>query len=78
MGDPNEMIDVLAKENLSGITEEIIEAKLNSVIVDSTIDITRIDQFSLSLRYVAAKGQSIEHFIQFEELPSSNHFIMCL
>ncbi|KAJ8364351.1 hypothetical protein SKAU_G00131820 [Synaphobranchus kaupii] len=68
----DELISALASETLSSIVTEVKAAKFYSVIVDSTIDITRIDQFSLSLRYVTETGNSIERFIQFEELPSSN------
>lgn len=45
----NELIAALSKETLSTIIDEIKSAKFFSVIVDSTIDITRMDQFSLSL-----------------------------
>lgn len=68
----NEIISALASETLSCITAEVKAAKFYSAIVDSTIDITRTDQFSLSLRYVTENGHSIERFIQFEDLPSSN------
>lgn len=39
--------------------------------MDSTVDIARVDQFSLSLRYVTKTGHSSEHFIKFDELTSS-------
>jgi hypothetical protein len=42
------------------------------VIVDSTIDISRTDQFSLSLRYVTENGDAVERFIQFSELPGAS------
>ena len=42
----------LAKEILSKIKLEVTTAKYYAIIADSTIDIGRIDQFSLSLRYV--------------------------
>ncbi len=65
----NELISALASETLSYVITEVKAAKFYSVIVNSTIDITRIDQFSLSLRYVTETGNSIEPFIQFNELP---------
>ena len=37
-----------------------------------TIDISRIDQFSLSLRYVTENGNAVERFIQFSELPGAS------
>lgn len=51
---------------------EVTSAKFFSVTADSTIDLTRIDQFSLSLRYVSKTGSGSEHFIQFEELPDGS------
>ncbi|KAK1175574.1 zinc finger MYM-type protein 1-like isoform X1 [Acipenser oxyrinchus oxyrinchus] len=67
----NELISCLAQETLKVITEEVKLARFFSVIVDSTVDIVRVDQFSLSLRYVTKTGHSSEHFIKFDELTSS-------
>lgn len=47
-------------------------AKYFTVIVDSTIDVSRTDQFSLSLRFVDQEGLVREHFICFEELPDAS------
>ena len=67
----NELIQSLSAQVLSNIVSEINEARYFAVIVDSTIDISRIDQFSLSLRYVTANGDAVERFIQFSELPGA-------
>uniref|UniRef100_H3A3B1 DUF4371 domain-containing protein n=1 Tax=Latimeria chalumnae TaxID=7897 RepID=H3A3B1_LATCH len=68
----NDCIHALATEVLSAIKHEVQEAKFFSVIVDSTIHIGHVDQFSLSLQYVNATGQAIEHFIIFHDLPGSS------
>uniref|UniRef100_H2ZXZ6 DUF4371 domain-containing protein n=1 Tax=Latimeria chalumnae TaxID=7897 RepID=H2ZXZ6_LATCH len=68
----NDFIHALATEVLSAIKHEVQETKFFSVIVDSTIDIGHVDQFSLSLRYVKATGQAVEHFITFHDLPGSS------
>uniref|UniRef100_H3AQA2 DUF4371 domain-containing protein n=1 Tax=Latimeria chalumnae TaxID=7897 RepID=H3AQA2_LATCH len=68
----NDVIHALATEVLSAINHEVQEAKFFSVIVDSTIDIGHVDQFSPSLRYVNATGQAVEHFITFHDLPGSS------
>ena len=64
----NELIQSLSAQVLSNIVSEINEARYFAVIVDSTIDISRIDQ---SLRYVTANGDAVERFIQFSELPGA-------
>lgn len=43
-------------------------AKFVTLIIDSTIDISSVDQLSLSLRYVTTSGHSREFFIAFKEL----------
>ena len=68
----NELIECLAKEMLSKIKVQITKAKYYAIIADSTIDIGRIDQFSLSLRYVTEKGDAVESFIEFRELPGGS------
>lgn len=68
----NELISSLGAETLNMIVKEIKDAVFYSVIVDSTIDIARVDQFSLSIRYVDKSGKSVERFIKFEELSSGS------
>lgn len=48
----NELIELLATELRKIICEEIKKAQCFSIIVDSTQDITKIDQVSVILRYV--------------------------
>lgn len=68
----NDLIQSISSQILSKIVDEIKVAKYFAVIVDSTIDISRIDQFSLSLRYVTANGDAVERFIKFSELPGAS------
>jgi hypothetical protein len=67
----NEIIHAMAQETLKCIVNEVKESKYYSIIVDSTIDISKIDQFSLSVRYVNRNGHAQESFICFEELPGA-------
>ncbi|KAM9119888.1 zinc finger MYM-type protein 1-like isoform 2-T2 [Pangshura tecta] len=68
----NDLIQSLSAELLSKIVAEIKVAKYFAIIVDSTIDISKTDQFSLSLRYVTVNGDAVERFIQFSELPGAS------
>ncbi|KAF0707458.1 zinc finger MYM-type protein 1-like, partial [Aphis craccivora] len=69
----NEIIDLLAIELRRLLCEEIKASKLFSIIMDSTLDITKKDQLSVVLRYVVIDYQkkSIEikeSFLGFFEL----------
>lgn len=66
----NDVIAALAKRLTTVIVDEVKAAKLYSVIMDSIIDIGRIGQLSLSLRYVTSEGNAVERFITFAELPA--------
>uniref|UniRef100_H2ZXC9 DUF4371 domain-containing protein n=1 Tax=Latimeria chalumnae TaxID=7897 RepID=H2ZXC9_LATCH len=68
----NDFIHALATEVLSAIKHKVQEAKFFSVIVDSTIGIGHVNQFSLSLQYVNATGQAVEQFITFHDLSGSS------
>lgn len=68
----DDIIKSMAHETVQLILYEIKLAKYFTIIVDSTIDINKNDQFSLSLRFVDDKGMIREHFICFEELPGAS------
>ena len=68
----NDFIAALAKRVTTVIVDEVKAAKFYSVIIDSTIDIGRVDQLSLSLRYVTSEGNAVERFIMFAELPGAS------
>ncbi|KYN03086.1 Zinc finger MYM-type protein 1 [Cyphomyrmex costatus] len=67
----NEFIELMAEEILQVIFKEARESKYFSIIVDSTPDLSHIDQLTLILRYVKPDGSPIERFIKF--LPNVGH-----
>lgn len=67
----NDILKCMADETLHTILNEVKQAKYFTIIVDSTVDIGRIDQFSFSLRFVDQQGDIKEHFLCFEELPNA-------
>ena len=46
-------------------------AKFFAIIADSTIDHTKVDEFSICLRYVLKNGEIAERFISFQQLEDS-------
>lgn len=66
-----EFIDLMSKKVLNKITSEIISAKYFSIIVDSTPDITHLDQLCFIVRYVTPDGHPIERFLNF--IPIFSH-----
>ena len=67
----NEFIQLMAKEVLLTIIAEVKTAKYFAVIVDSTPDISHVDQLTLILRYIDLCGKPVERFIKF--IPISSH-----
>ena len=59
-----EFIDVIATKELDIIISEIKQAKYYSVSVDSTPDITNVDQLTIIVWYVLPDG-SVERFVKF-------------
>lgn len=67
-----EVIEIMGNEVLNIIVKEIQEAKYFSLSVDSTPDISHIDQLTIVLRYVrVSDGEVLERFLQF--IPISSH-----
>ncbi|XP_039306752.1 zinc finger MYM-type protein 1-like [Solenopsis invicta] len=66
-----ELIQLMAKQTQETILAEIKKAKYYSVIIDSTPDISHIDQLSFIIRYVQECGSPVERFITF--LPNTGH-----
>jgi len=67
-----ELISLMADKVLIVIVEEIKNAKYFGLIVDSTPDVTHIDQLAIVLRYVKSDGQVIERFIKCIDIYSHN------
>ena len=65
-----EFIDEIAIKVLDIIISEIKQAKYYSVSVDSTSDITNVDQLTIIFRYVLPDG-SVERFVKF--IPTRGH-----
>ena len=68
----NDLIQSLASELSATIDDEVRSAQFFSLIIDSTIDISRIDQMSVYLRAVSKSGNVVERFTGFYTLKNSN------
>lgn len=60
----------MASKVLSRIVTEIKKVKCFGLIVDSTPDITHVDQLSYVLRYVNEESDILEWFIKFQNISS--------
>ncbi|XP_050508056.1 zinc finger MYM-type protein 1-like [Diabrotica virgifera virgifera] len=60
-----ELIEIMAKTVIDTILNDAKKSKYYSIIVDSTPDVTHIDQLSFILRYVNELGIPEEHFVEF-------------
>lgn len=67
----NEVILQLADHVTAEIVADIKTAKYFSIIVDSTPDISNVDQLTFVIRYVAPDGSPNERFLTF--IPNSGH-----
>lgn len=65
----DEFIKILGKKVQDKIVEEIKIVKYYSIIVDSSPDISHVDQLSFIIRYVKEDGVPVERFLQFVENP---------
>ena len=66
-----QFITVITDQVLTVIFKEIQNAKYFSIIVDSMLDVSRVDQLSFVVRYVKNNGTPIKRFMWF--LPNSGH-----
>ncbi|XP_029766515.1 zinc finger MYM-type protein 1-like [Terrapene carolina triunguis] len=67
----NEFITLMASNVISNIIKEVKEAKYFSISIDSTPDISHVDQLAFILRYVNNDGIPVEKFLCF--LPNTGH-----
>ena len=61
----NEFVQLMAKEVPTKIAKEVKKAKYYSVTVDSTPDVTHVDQLTFITRYVQDDGTVVERFLKF-------------
>ncbi|XP_065684519.1 uncharacterized protein LOC105845816 isoform X1 [Hydra vulgaris] len=66
----DEFIHVLSRDVLDHILTEIKKAKYFAVSVDSTPDISHVDQLNIIFRYITSKGP-VERFVTF--IPTEEH-----
>jgi hypothetical protein len=66
----DELIVLMGEKVLEMIIREVKTAKYFSISVDSTPDVTHVDQLTMILRYVLPDGP-VERFLQF--IPIDNH-----
>lgn len=66
-----ELIALMADKVTNEILKEVKEAKYFGIILDSTPDISNVDQLTFVLRYVTSDGVPIERFICF--VPNVGH-----
>lgn len=64
-----EFIEIMAEEVRAKIIEEIKVAKYYSIIVDSTPDISHVDQLPFIVRYVLPSGVVVERFLKLIDNP---------
>lgn len=67
----DEFIELIAAEVVSNIVKEVKRSKYFAIIVESTPDISHVDQLSFMLRYVNDDGVPVERFLCF--LPNTGH-----
>ena len=72
----NEMIEILSSHCLTKIVEEVkSEDKKHyfySVIVDETSDMSKLEQFSVSVSYLDSKGAKQERYLKFIEVEKTD------
>ncbi|KAL4111884.1 hypothetical protein QTP88_015760 [Uroleucon formosanum] len=67
----DELITLINKSVLCNIVNEVTAAKYFSLIVDSTLNITKLDQLTITIRYVNLDETAVERFLFF--IPSVGH-----
>lgn len=59
-----ELIEIMGKKVFMGIIAEIRQAKYYSISIDSTPDVSHVDQLTFIIRY-CKNGKSVERFLKF-------------
>lgn len=66
-----ELLLLMENDIIKNIKKELEEAKYYSLIIDSTPDVSNIDQLVIAIRYVLPNGVPVERFLAF--IPNSGH-----
>lgn len=66
-----EVIELMAQNVRQVICEELKQSKYFALIIDSTPDLSHVDQLVLAVRYVTSDGAPCERFLTF--IPSAGH-----
>lgn len=66
-----EIAQLMADKVMDTILNELKEAKYYSISVDSTSDVSHVDQLAFTIRYFTKYGTAIERFLTF--LPVADH-----
>ena len=61
----NEFVQLMAKEVTTKIANEVKKPKYYSITVDSTPDVTHVDQLTFIIRNVQNDGTVVERFLKF-------------
>jgi len=61
----DEFISLMSKLVIDNITNKIKKSKYFSIVVDSTPDITKIDQLTIIIRYIEDNNYAVERFLGF-------------
>ena len=61
----NKFVQLMAKEVTTKIANEVKKAKYYGITVDSTPDVTHVDQLTFIMRYVQEDGAIVERFSKF-------------
>ena len=61
----NQFVKLMAKEVTTKNANEVKKTKCCSITVDSTLDVTHVDQLTFIIRYVQNDGTIVERFMKF-------------
>ncbi|KAG8175346.1 hypothetical protein JTE90_027047 [Oedothorax gibbosus] len=64
----SELVAIMSRKVLEVIIQQVHQAKYFGLIVDSTPDISHIDQLAIVLRYVDTDGDAVERFLTFHAI----------
>ncbi len=67
----NELLGLLAGEVRSKITLSVIDCSVYGIMVDGTVDVSSVEQFSFCVRYVTSSYKMNEKFLGFWDSPDS-------